>query len=159
MDRGALGATVQKVAKSQTQLCRAPQSPIERQPQFPGHDTCCGLTAAWLLAWSLCLHSQHNPCQKWKHGSVLQMRKLRINEEKSLAKGTWLIMGSRTGCAICGTQRNGKKLGPLLRKLRISRQQRQAVKPTGNLGSMGLTQRHRSCSGFRPRSKGSRTCF
>ena len=36
MDRGALGATVQRAAKSQTRLCRAPQSPIERQPQFQG---------------------------------------------------------------------------------------------------------------------------
>ena len=57
------------------------------------------------------------------------MRKLRINEVKSLAKGTWLITGSRAGCAICGTWCNRKKLGPLLRKLRILRQGQQAVKP------------------------------
>ena len=155
----SLGGYSPKGRKESDTTMQGPTEPYRKTATISGHDACCGLTAAWLLAWSLSLNSQHKPCKRWKHGSILQMRKLRINEEKSLAKGTWLIMGSRAGCAICGTRRNRKKLDPLLRKLRISRQRQQAVKPIGNLGSVGLAQLHRSCSEFGPRSRGSRTCF
>ena len=118
----SLGGYSPKGRKESDTTMQGPTEPYRKTATISGHDACCGLTAAWLLAWSLSLNSQHKPCKRWKHGSILQMRKLRINEEKSLAKGTWLIMGSRAGCAICGTQRNRKKLDPLLRKLRISRQ-------------------------------------